>query len=445
MLYSDRTRRNRITVPAAALAIALTAAACGGGGGADESKVTSDESATLTVWTDDTRQPAVEAYVKAHPDAKVKVVLTNYGPGEIPQKIALADKAGKGWPDVVFLGAPSDVSALAAAPLNFAQPLNDLVPETTRKQFTKGTLKGCTYNEKVFCLPNDVAPVVLWVNTKLMKEFGYAVPKTWDEYQALGVKVAKEHPGHLIGGVNERDGYGGFLGGSGCPDREVTGATNIKIDLSDNRCTRVTELLQPLVENGTVTATSPWDPTFTDKVGKKNKILMYPAAAWFGEYGFKGSYKIPNGQMAAYSVPTWAGESTATTGAEGGGLWVVSRHSKNTKGAAAIAEWLTTSTDDKGIVAASALPAYAPAAEKWCAARASDAFYAEDPCPAEQTAAALIAENFDYIRFEGQFADSYAQTFVAAAAEKGDLSAALTEWQTQLTQAAENAGYQVSK
>lgn len=158
MLYSDRTRRNRITVPAAALAIALTAAACGGGGGTDESKVTSDESATLTVWTDDTRQPAVEAYVKAHPDAKVKVVLTNYGPGEIPQKIALADKAGKGWPDVVFLGAPSDVSALAAAPLNFAQPLNDLVPETTRKQFTKEPWRAAPTTRRCSACPTTSLP-----------------------------------------------------------------------------------------------------------------------------------------------------------------------------------------------------------------------------------------------------------------------------------------------
>ncbi|MFD5918047.1 ABC transporter substrate-binding protein [Kitasatospora sp. NPDC058201] len=419
-----------------ALAACTGAGSSGGAGNAD---------ATLTVWTDDTRQPAVEAYVKAHPQARVKVVLTSYKPGEVAQKIALADRAGKGWPDVVFLGSPSDVSALAAAPLRFAQPLDELVPEQTRKQFAKGTLEGCTYEGKVFCLANDTAPVVLWTNETLMKQFGYSVPKTWAEYQELGVKLGKEHPGYVIGGINDVSGYGAFFGGSGCPDRETTGPADIRIDLTDRRCTRVAELLQPLVENGTVTATSPWDPTFTEEVGKKNAILMYPAAGWFGEYGFKGSYKIPDGQLAAHPVPTWAGDSVATTGAMGGGLWVVSRHSPNVKGAAEIATWLTTSDAADGIVAASALPAHTPTAQKWCAARAADRFYAADPCPTMLDAAGRIAENYDYIRFEGQFADSYAQTFVATASKKGDLAGALPVWQKQLVQAAENAGYKVSR
>ncbi|MGV9271136.1 ABC transporter substrate-binding protein [Kitasatospora sp. NPDC003701] len=434
-----RARALAAALTACTAVAALAGCSSGGGGGADNAE------ATLTVWTDDTRQPAVEAYVRAHPQARVKVVLTSYKPGEVAQKIALADRAGKGWPDVVFLGSPSDVSALAAAPLRFAQPLDDLVPEQTRRQFAEGTLEGCTYDGKLFCLANDSAPVVLWTNETLMKQFGYSVPKTWAEYQELGIRLGKEHPGHLIGGINDVSGYGAFFGGAECPVRETTGPADIRIDLADRRCTRVAELLQPLVENGTVTATSPWDPTFTEEVGKKNAILMYPAAGWFGEYGFKGSYKIPDGQLAAHSVPAWSGAGAVTTGAMGGGLWVVSRHSRNLKGAADIATWLTTSDAEDGIVAASALPAYTPAARRWCAARAADPFYAADPCPAMLDAVGRIADNYDYIRFEGQFADSYAQTFVAAAARKGDLAAALPVWQKHLVQAAENAGYKVSR
>ena len=431
------------TAAAAGAAALLTVTGCSSGtGGASGS--TSDANATLTVWTDDTRQPAVQAYQSAHPGAKMNIVLTSLKPGEISQKIALADKAGSGWPDVVFLGAPSDVAALSAAPLKFAQPLNDLVPQATRDGFAKGTLDNCTWGGKVYCLQNDVAPMVLWVNDKLMKEFGYSVPTTMAEYQALGQKVATEHPGYLVGSVNDRDGQG-LLAGSGCPVRHVTDPTSVTINLADDSCTRVTRLLQPLVESGTVTATSPWDTAFVADVGAKDRFLMYPAAAWFGEYGFKGTYKIPNGEIAAYPMPTWPGSSAPVTGPEGGGLWVVSSHSRNTKGAADVATWLTTSDDPKGIVSSATLPAYKAVADQWCAARKSDAFYAADPCPVMQQAAALISPNYSFIRFEGQFTDSYAQTVTAAASSRGDLTAALSTWQSRLEQAARNAGYTVSR
>ncbi|MEY9841139.1 ABC transporter substrate-binding protein [Streptacidiphilus sp. EB103A] len=444
----DHAARSAVRAAAAAAAAAsllLVSSACAGSSGpSSAASYTSDSTATLTVLTDDTRQPAVEQYAATHPAVKVKIVLED-STSTVAQKIALDDKAGSGWPDVVFTGQPSDVASLAAAPLNFAEPLGDLVPASTRAQYADGTLANCTYGGKVFCLPNDVAPTVLWVNTKLMKQFGYTVPTTWAAYQALGRRLAAEHPGYLIGGVNDRDGYGVFFASSGCENRQVTDPTHVKINLSTENCTRVAKLLQPLVANGSVTTASPWDTSFVANYGSKDKLLMYPAAAWFGEYAFKGTYKIPNGELAAYTMPTWPGSSTQVAGAEGGGLWMVSSHSKNMKGAADMVSWLTQSTDAKGIVASSTLPAYTPAAKVWCAARASDAFYSADPCPAEVKEAGLISPTFNYIRFEAQFDDSYAQTFIKAANAKSDLTASLTTWQSDLDQAASNAGYQVQQ
>ena len=40
---------------------------------------------------------------------------------------------------------------------------------------------------------------MLWVNVPLMKQFGYAVPKTWQQWQAIGESVATSHPGYIIG------------------------------------------------------------------------------------------------------------------------------------------------------------------------------------------------------------------------------------------------------
>ena len=60
---------------------------------------------SITVWADATRQPAVEAFIAAHPDVPVNLVLddgSSGASGTFQSKIGLADQAGQGWPDGVF-------------------------------------------------------------------------------------------------------------------------------------------------------------------------------------------------------------------------------------------------------------------------------------------------------------------------------------------------------
>ena len=59
----------------------------------------------ITVWADATRQPAVEAFIAAHPEVPVNLVLddgSSGASGTFQTKISLADQANEGWPDVVF-------------------------------------------------------------------------------------------------------------------------------------------------------------------------------------------------------------------------------------------------------------------------------------------------------------------------------------------------------
>ena len=65
--------------------------------------------------------------------------------------------------------------------------------------FASGALDPCTLNGTVYCLRNDLAPVVLWYNAPLMKQFGYQVPTTWAQYEQIGEEVATQHPGYIVG------------------------------------------------------------------------------------------------------------------------------------------------------------------------------------------------------------------------------------------------------
>ena len=120
--------------------------------------------------------------------------------GSIEEKVALANRVGHGWPDIVFSDEQNDVQKLGYPPFNFPAVLNNgLVPSSVLKNYAAGALSPCMVGKKLECLRNDLAFDVLWVNVPLMKQFGYTVPTTWQQWQAIGENVAANHPGYIIG------------------------------------------------------------------------------------------------------------------------------------------------------------------------------------------------------------------------------------------------------
>src|SRR4051812_33851327 len=112
MVESTRAGRMTCLGAAGALAIALALAGCGGGGGSDSQagaygfpQATQDDKAEITVWVDADRSKAVDAFKKANPEVPVKVVSYDgsaNGSNSFRTKMQLFDRAGNGWPDVVF-------------------------------------------------------------------------------------------------------------------------------------------------------------------------------------------------------------------------------------------------------------------------------------------------------------------------------------------------------
>ncbi len=90
---------------------------------------------------------------------------------------------------------------------------------------------------------------MLWVNKKLMKDFGYTVPTTWQEWATLGEKVAKEHPGYIVGNMGESFSHWIYLWGNQCPLQQVDGE-KVPINAADEHCTRTAKLLDPLIKDG---------------------------------------------------------------------------------------------------------------------------------------------------------------------------------------------------
>lgn len=431
---------------AAALAAALLLAACGGGDpsgggtGTKDKPAASDPKAEVVVWTDGVREPMVKAYMKAHPEANIKSVTVPQDSGYVSTKVQLANRVKSGWPDVVFLADSPEIAALAAPPFDFAQPLDDLVPKNVRDDFAPGTLVNCTFDGKTYCLQNDIAQTVLWYNAKLMKDFGYAVPTTWDEYAALGARVAKEHPGYVIGAMGDHNMMIAYYQSSGCPMRDTKAGNKVRINVKDPSCTRVNDLVQPLIDNGTAPTVSIFDPPFA-KLGTENKILMLPGASWMGDFVFKDTYKTPPGQLAAAPMPKWAGEDAGYSGAVGGGVWAVSKHAKNVKGAADLITWMTTNVGIQD--QQPTYPANKTAAASWSKNKKADAFYAQNPIPVFEQQAVRIRDNWKFTRYSTAATNQWNELVVAGLKNGKKLSELVPAYGEELKKAAEKAGYTV--
>jgi ABC-type glycerol-3-phosphate transport system substrate-binding protein len=436
-LPTTRSRAWRVSWPVLTACVAVSLAACSAGASGSE-QAKQDPKAPILVWADSTRQPAFEAYQKAHPQAKLKIEVIDGG--ALLSKIQLANRVGKGWPDVIFDGDPNQIASLASPQFDYAQPLDTLVPKDVQDQFAAHN-GPCTVDGKLSCLQNDVAQDVLYVNKPLMAKFGYEVPKTWNDYQALGEKVSKEHPGYLLGGVGETNLLYEFFWGSQCPLNNVKGANQVQINTKDTKCTRVAKLLDPMLANGSVSRLSPFDPAYIAKV-KAGKLLMTPGPSWFGDYVLKAdsTYAIPKGQIAVEPEPLWDGESTNYSGTWGGGIYVVSKHAKNLAGAVDVAKWV--STDPAYQKTAPTYPAYGPAAKIWLEAKAKDPWYAQDPSAVFTDAASKISPSVQAVRY--QIAPSVMSTTGAAVKSGKTIESSLADLQSQLSSMAQTAGYEVT-
>jgi ABC-type glycerol-3-phosphate transport system substrate-binding protein len=452
-----RRSLTRVAVVGASALLAVAVAACGNGhsssGGAAGSPGSSggkygfteaaQSTGPLTVWVDSTRVPAVQAYEKANPGVKVNMVVYDgdaNGANTLQTKVDLYDRTGSGWPDVVFSAENNETSW--AEPAGFAAPLNKgLIPSSVLSGFASGTLNPCTINGTVYCLRNDVAPVVLWYDAPLMKQFGYSVPTTWAQYQQIGEEVARQHPGYIVGAAGDTFAPEIFMWASQCQANDVTAIRSVTVNVTTTNCSRMASLLDTLLADKSMSNLSAFSSAF-DKA-EKGKVLMLPGPAWFAGSVFNTSSGLntPKGQVAAAPMPQWPGTSTPTTGDVGGGTWYLSAHSAHLSAAVNFITWVTTN-DGYQADLAPGLPAYATAASDWLSKQEKSGYFANNIVPVIQQAAGQVWPGWGY----GQFSQEaiWASTVTPGITAGKTIASMLPAWQSAITNYATADGYKVS-
>jgi ABC-type glycerol-3-phosphate transport system substrate-binding protein len=399
-------------------------------------------SGSITVWVDAVRLPVTKLYAKTHPKVKLKIVTYDgdgNGATTMQTKIQLWNRTGKGWPDVVFSEQANDPVWMGQAPFDFALDLKGVFPKKLLKGWPTPSLAQCTVNGRLVCLQDNLAQEILYVNQKLMNQFGYQVPTTWQEWAALGAKVAKEHPGYIIGNIGDSYGHWLYLWADQCPISQLTGPKTVKINADDVHCTRMATLLDPLIKSGVVPPESVFTADFAKKYGGDSpKILLMPGPTWYAKDIMGGVLKVPAGQMTT-SMPLRWGSEPVTTGQVGGGPWIVSKHTKNQAAAVDFVQWVTTTNKAKAV--APGYPSYAPAANFWLAKLDKDAYFAAPPSKAMRAAAGLIWKGWSLVTYQDQ--PVWSNAVVTQLVAGKSLSSLLPALGDGLAQNAQAAGYKV--
>lgn len=398
-----------------------------------------DKKAPLSIWVDDTRSKPAQAYADAHPDLNATIKSVDSTQGASSSRIALATKAGDDVPDVVFIPSPDEIASLLANPVNYPAALSDSVDAAVLDGYASVSVEGCTFGGKVYCLPNDIGQTVLYYNKPLFEKFGYSVPTTFDQWLSLGESVAKDHPGYSLGSVNSKYGLDGYYGSSQCKYNDSDDPTKVTINLEATECTRVSDVIGPLMANGALSTLDPFDPAFAETV-TDGKLLATISPSWMGPFGIKPN-STAEGEWAAAPMPTWAGADNNYSGAVGGGIWVVSAQSKNLEAAVKFVTGLTSDTEIQAT--APTYPANNAAAEVWLKSVAADPWYAEDPSHVLQDAASKLSPTQGFVRYQTRMLDSFNATVIADGGKQ--TGAALQQFAEQVEAAAAASGYTVSK
>lgn len=351
-------------------------------------------SSELLVWGDATRIPDFERYQAANPDISMRIVTVN--PADAPAKIQLAMKAGEEVPDALFMDSITWPSQLTGKNRDYLLDLRPYVDQAILDNYYAGANAPCEFGEELLCLRNDLAQMSFWYSKTQFEEYGYKAPNTWQEFEDLGLKIAKEHPGKIIGTAAEGYPLMSYFFASDCPISFPTDVNTVHINLSGEKCTRMANLLDNLIAAGTLSLDGAWDAPYS-AAAKNGDLLAMLAPSWYGEYVFKAGYEYPSGTMGMALPPVWPGEERYT-GAWGGGEFGGYKGTKNPQLVADMLVWLTTNEDNTQH--AVTFPAYKPASISWGAQVSADTFYAEDIFPAMRDSAGLIHPLHKSLRYE---------------------------------------------
>ena len=342
----------RLATFVALVAVSAGLVACGGSGSSgdkagEKPKPLSKGPVSLTFWSwSPFTKPAVDAFQKAHPNVKVKIVNVGNGPAEYA-KLRATLAAGRGAPDVVMLGV-NYVSSFVAkkALVDLKQYGADGVIDNFAPWYVSLMKQG---DDGLYALPVDTGVMAMIYRADMLKRAGLTAPRTWDEFREAATRLHAAEPGsYLVNFPPEFEYFMSFAWQAGARPFKVDG-TKVAIHLDDPAALKVANFWDALIKQGVVKVAPFYTNSWYASVDR-GTYASWLIAAWGPVLINSTSSTV--GKWRVAPLPQWdAGDNAQPL--YGGSTYAVTAQSKHPAEAAELVKFATTTPElVKGIVAA---------------------------------------------------------------------------------------------
>ena len=218
---------NRRLLALVPLLVAATVLAMASTGSAAKVTAAKKVGGSITVWVDAVRLPDAQAYAggaseraREHRHASTATATARRTCRRRSSCGTASAADGQTWSSA---NRSTTQSGWHPPAFKFAEPLNKgLISKSIISKWPATSTAQCTVNGVQYCIQDNLAPDVLWYNTKLMAQDGItSVPKTWQQWAADGA-AAVAH-GDIIGEIGESYGAWQYLWANQCPLEHFVG------------------------------------------------------------------------------------------------------------------------------------------------------------------------------------------------------------------------------
>tara|TARA_Y100001934_G_scaffold283639_1_gene405059 strand:+ start:953 stop:2221 length:1269 start_codon:yes stop_codon:yes gene_type:complete len=292
--------------------------------------------ATLEMWISSHQdQIYYEKMAELYRQKSKKELTLNvhaYGFREMPDKLAVAFRTGKGMPDLVQLDETFFGVFLGKNP-PFADLTDRLKQSGLAKDLHPRRIEVFTYEGKTLGIPQSLSAMVLYYRKDLFKEFGIkpADVETWEKFEKTGAKLMKDHGQRFmaIDGTH----FDVLLRQKGHDLFDAKGKVLPKFDEAVDLLTWLGSLgerqIAVLPDRGTI-----FDPVFFSGDLETGEVLCVMGADWYGLDLFQQFAPDMKGLWGMLPLPAWTdkkgklGPRTATFAGQGLMICKKSPHEK---------------------------------------------------------------------------------------------------------------------
>jgi multiple sugar transport system substrate-binding protein len=214
---------------------------------------------------------------------------------------------------------------------------------TAVRDFDDTTLKATRFEGKVYGIPQDFAPLMLFYRVDVFKKYGLAVPTTWDQYAQEAKTLRQKAPKVSMTNFDAADPgwFTGLVQQAGA-DWWTPHGTTWHVDINGDASKKVAAYWETLVKDGDIQKNPSFSPQWNKQMND-GTLATWISGAW-APAQLGGIAPATKGKWAAAPLPAWSA-GDRTTGIWGGSATTVTTDSKHPAEAAQFAAWMNTDND----------------------------------------------------------------------------------------------------